>query len=115
MDSKQRKALRLKSASYQVIEGVLFRKNYDGVLLRCLEHEDRAKVVKELHDGPAGGNYSGDTTTYNILREGYYWPTLFKDTHAYVRKCDVCQRSGGRLVREAGQIQPVLVSEPFEH
>ena len=44
--SKQRRALRLKSASYQVIDGVIFRKNYDGVLLRCLEHEDATKVVK---------------------------------------------------------------------
>ena len=35
--SKKRRALRLKSESYQFIEGVLFRNNYDGVLLRCLE------------------------------------------------------------------------------
>ena len=34
---KQRRALRLKSASYQIIAGVLFRKNYDGVFRRCLE------------------------------------------------------------------------------
>ena len=45
--SNQRRALRLKSASYQVIEGVLFRKNYDGVLRRCLEQEDVAKVVNK--------------------------------------------------------------------
>ena len=59
--------------------------------MRCLEHEDAAKVVKELHDGLTGGNYSGDTTAQNILRVGYYCPTLFKDAHAYVRKCDTCQ------------------------
>ena len=52
--SKQRRALRLKSASYQLVEGVLFKKNYDGVLLRCLEKEDAKKVMSELHDGPAG-------------------------------------------------------------
>ena len=46
-------------------------KNYDGVLIRCLEREDAAKVVLELHDGPAGGHFSGDTTTHNILRAGY--------------------------------------------
>ena len=32
-NSKQRRALHLKSASYQRIDGVLFRKNYDGVFL----------------------------------------------------------------------------------
>ena len=114
MASKKRRALWLKSTSYQVIDGVLFRKNYDGVFFRCLEHEDVAKVVKELHDGPAGRNYLGDTIAHKILRVGYYWPTLFKDAHAYVRKCDTCQRSGGRLVKAARPLQPVIVSKPFE-
>ena len=35
--SKHRRSLRLKSSPYQVMDGVLFRKNYDGVLLRCME------------------------------------------------------------------------------
>ena len=54
--SKKIRELRLKSTSYQVIDGFLFRKNYEGVLLRFLEHEDATKVVKELHDNPAGGH-----------------------------------------------------------
>ena len=28
----------------------------------------------DLHDGPAGGHFSGDTTAHKILRAGYYWP-----------------------------------------
>ena len=71
-NSEQRRALHLKSASYQIVEGVLFRKNYDGVLLRCLEKEDAKKVMSELHDGPAGGHYSGDTIAHKVLRASYY-------------------------------------------
>ena len=26
------------------------------------------------------------------MRAGYFWPTLFKDSHAHVRKCNACQR-----------------------
>ena len=36
-NSKQRRALHLNSASCRIIDGVLFRKNYDGIFLRCLE------------------------------------------------------------------------------
>ena len=79
----------LKSVAYQIIDGILFRKNYDGVLLRCLEKEDTKKVITELHDGPVGGPFFGDTTTHKILRVRYYWPTFFKDAHAHVRKCDI--------------------------
>ena len=95
-NSKQRISLCLKSTSYQIINRILFRKNYDGVLLRCLEKEDAKKVIAELHDGLAGGHFFGDTIAHKILRAGYYWPTLFKDAHAHVRKCDICQRCGGR-------------------
>ena len=79
---------------------MLFRKNYDGVLLRWLEREYGTKVVIELLDGPVGGHFSRDTTAQNILRVVYYWPNLFKDAHAHVRKCDTCQRSGGRQAKE---------------
>ena len=84
------------------------------MFLRCLEKEDASKVVKELHDGPAGGHFSGDTIAHKILIDGYYWPMLFKDAHAYARKCDVCQRSGGRLSKAVGPLQPIIISEPFE-
>jgi hypothetical protein len=54
--------------------------------MRCLETRDVEKVLSKLHDGPASGHYGGDTTTHKILKVGYYWPSLFKYSHAYVRK-----------------------------
>ena len=111
---KQRRALCLKSVLYHIIDGLLFRRNYDGVFLRCLEHEDANKVVAELHDGPTGGHFSGDTTTHKILRAGYYWTTLFRDAHAHVRKCDTCQRCIGRQAKAVGPLKPVIILEPFE-
>ena len=38
---KQRRALHLKSVLYHIIDGVLFRKNYDGVFLGCKEGRSR--------------------------------------------------------------------------
>jgi hypothetical protein len=40
LNSKERRALRLKYAQYHLINSMLFRRNYAGVLLRCLEKED---------------------------------------------------------------------------
>jgi hypothetical protein len=37
LNPRERRALRLKSAQYLLINSVLFWINYDGVLLRCLE------------------------------------------------------------------------------
>ena len=70
--------------------------------------------MAELYDGPTGGHFSGDTTTHKILRVVYYWPTLFKDADAHVRKCDTCQRSSGRQAKAVGPLKPVIISEPFK-
>ena len=39
----------------------------------------------DLHDGPAGGHFSGDTTTHKIIKAEHYCPTLFKYAHAHVK------------------------------
>eukprot|EP00253_Pinus_taeda_P011099 PITA_11099 len=40
-----------------------------------------------MHNGPTGGHYGEETTTHKILRAGYCSPTVFRDSHAYARKC----------------------------
>ena len=40
-----------------MINDILFWKNYDGVLFRCLEKDDAQKVFIDLHDGSVGGHY----------------------------------------------------------
>jgi hypothetical protein len=44
LNPRERRALRLKSSQYHLINFVLFRLNYDGVLLRCIEKDDAEKV-----------------------------------------------------------------------
>jgi hypothetical protein len=114
LNPRERRALRLESTQYRLIKSVLFRVNYDGVLLRCLEREDVDKILKELHDGPAGGHFAGNTTAHNILRADYYWPTLFRDAHTYARNCKIFQMSTGREKRAVVPLQPVAVSRTFE-
>jgi hypothetical protein len=29
-----------------------------------------------------------------ILQYGFYWPTMFKDTHVLCKACENCQKSG---------------------
>ena len=79
-----------------MIDGVLFHQNYDNVLLKCLEKDVVDQVLIELHDGPVGGHFSRETTAHNVSRAGYYWPTLFKDAHAYAQKCKIFQVNVGR-------------------
>jgi hypothetical protein len=57
MERNKKRDLRLKLSQYHLIEGILCIKNYYGVFLRCLEKKDVDKVLSELHDGLANGNF----------------------------------------------------------
>jgi transposase InsO family protein len=114
LDPTKRRVLRLKSASFHLVNGILFRQNFDSVLMRCLEKDEAERVLLELHAGEAGGHFGGETTVYKVLRAGYYWPTLFRDVHALCRKCIICQKASGRLRKPSFPLQPVSVNSPFQ-
>jgi len=67
IDPKNSRVLRLRFVSFQLINDVLFRKNFDGVFLRCLEKEESKKVLAELHSSDVGGHFGGDTTAPKYL------------------------------------------------
>ena len=72
LEPKQKRDLRLKYAPYQLINDVLFRKNYDGVLLCCLEKDDAERVLEELHFGPSSGHFGGENTFHEVIHVSYY-------------------------------------------
>eukprot|EP00253_Pinus_taeda_P018977 PITA_18977 len=111
---ESKRAIRLKEKKFTIIDDVLFRQNYDSILLRCLEKPEAQKVLQELHDGPAGGHFGADTTAHKVIHAGYYWPTLFRDAHEYIRKCRNCRTSSGRQRKSAFPLQPVNIEQPFE-
>jgi hypothetical protein len=114
LNPRERREVKLKSTQYCLINFVLFRRNYDDVFLRCLEKENIERVLEELHEGPTGGHFVGESTAHKILRVGYYWPNLFRDSHTYVRKCKVCQFSTENEKRVVIPLQPVTIYRPFE-
>jgi hypothetical protein len=81
--------------------------------MHCLDKNEAEKVLLELHVREAGGNFSGDTTTHKVLRESYYWPTLFKYAHVLCRKCVIFQKAYGRIQKQTFPLQPVSVDSPF--
>jgi hypothetical protein len=71
-------------------------------------------VLVELHSGDAKDHFGGDTTTQKVLRDVYYWPTLFKDSHTLSRKCIICQKVAGRVKKDVFPLQLVMIDTPFQ-
>ena len=71
-------------------------------------------MMVELHVSEAVGHFGGDTTTLKVIRDGYYWPTLFKDAYTLFLKCIICQKAVGRVKKVAFPLQHVTVDTPFQ-
>ena len=46
LNYKHKHALRLKDKHYEIIDDVLFRRNYDSILLRCLEKTEAKRYCR---------------------------------------------------------------------
>ncbi|XP_075083392.1 uncharacterized protein LOC142167134 [Nicotiana tabacum] len=71
----------------------LYKKCADQLMRRCIPEKEVELVLYDCHASPYEGHHGGDRTTAKVLQFGFFWPTLFKDAHAFVKKCDQCQRT----------------------
>ena len=110
----QRRDLRLKAEKYALTQDGIGRRNPDGIILKCVNEEESKTIIKEIQAGMCSGHYAPGTTITNIMRAGYYWPTLFKDVHSFVRTCKECQFFSGKLRLRALPLNLVVVESPFQ-
>ena len=49
-----------------------------------------------------------------MFKLGYYWLSIFKDSKAYVKRCDSCQRIGRPVASNEMPLKSQVLIEPFE-
>jgi hypothetical protein len=89
MNPKERRTLKMKSNQYVLIVDILFITNYVGILLICVDEKKAQELMREFHEGICGGNFAPTTNAHKIIRDGFYWPSIFRDSYSIIRKC-VC-------------------------
>ena len=67
------------SARYSWVNGDLFNNSSDLLIIKCVREDEIIEILKACHDEPCGGHFADKRTSYNVLKLGYYWPTIFKD------------------------------------
>lgn len=110
---KKKRFYRLQNNSFRLVDGVLFKRNFHGVLLRCVDQCQADKILHEFYYGSSRGHFSAQTTIIKITCAGYFWPSMFKYVHTLVRECKECQYYAGRCKKAAMPLRLVMVEEPF--
>jgi hypothetical protein len=85
-----------------------------GILLNFLTEEETEGIINEFHKGICGGHHAWRATAYNILRVGYYWPSLFSDVNCMVRAYVECQMFAGKKKLHPLPLRPIKVETPFQ-
>lgn len=67
----------------------LFKYCLDQIIRRCISECDQRSVISFCHDHACGGHFSAKKTAAKILQCGFYWPSIFQDSHAYCKPVSV--------------------------
>jgi len=72
----------------------LFKYCPNQIYQRCILDNEVSSVMKFCHSEACEGHFSLRKTIEKILQSGFYWPTMFKDSHAFCKTCENCQKVG---------------------
>jgi len=91
----------------------LFKYYPDQIFQRCIPNNEVSSIIKFCHSKACGGHFSSKKTIAKILQCGFYWPTTFKDTHAFYKTCENCYKLGSISKHHMMPLNHILVIEIF--
>nr|GFB79430.1 reverse transcriptase domain-containing protein [Tanacetum cinerariifolium] len=70
----------------------LFKICADQVIRRCVHGKEALDILEACHNEPTGGDHGTNLTAKKVFDAGFFWTTIYKDAHEFVKNCDSCQR-----------------------
>ena len=88
---KEASKLRTRPPRFTIHKGSLYKRGFFTPILNCIAGKDADYVLREMHEGVCRNHIGARTLAGKALRQGYYWPTMLRDTTELVKKRKVCQ------------------------
>jgi hypothetical protein len=98
---------------YVVVEGDLYRRDANGILIRCITQEEGGNLLAEIHGGECGSHSLSRTLVGKAFWHGFYWPTELQDAAELVKNCKACQFHAKQIHTPAQALQMIPPSWPF--
>jgi hypothetical protein len=74
-----------KCRMYHLIDGVLYRQDANGVMMRCISREEGIHLLEDIHKGVCGSHSSWRSIIRKAFRHGFYWPTTKDDVMEVIK------------------------------
>ncbi|XP_019176073.1 PREDICTED: uncharacterized protein LOC109171496 [Ipomoea nil] len=112
-DEADAKVTKLRAPNYVFSGDKLYKRSYNGTLLRCLYPDEAKLVIKEVHEGVCSAHQGAYTIARRIMLQGYFWPKMLRDCAEYTKRCPKCQEFQALPGRPATNYTPVSTAIPF--
>jgi len=107
------KKLKIKALKFVLIDGDLYYRTLEGVLLKCLNLEEAKVVMCKVHEGICGTHQSAHKMKWLIRRTGYFMPDMLEECFKYYKGCQDCQKFGSIQRAPASAMNPIIKPWPF--
>ncbi|GJR71996.1 reverse transcriptase domain-containing protein [Tanacetum coccineum] len=114
MSSQQKKKFFKDVKHYFWDDPYLFRIGADQVIRRCVFGQEVVDILTACHNGPIGGHHGANYTAKKVFDSGFYWPTIYRDAHDLVTRCDACQCQGKISQKDEMPQNAIQVCEIFD-
>ncbi|GJY42289.1 reverse transcriptase domain-containing protein [Tanacetum coccineum] len=74
----------------------LFKICADEVSRQCVYDQEAVDILTACHNRPTGVHYGANYTAKKVFDSRFFWPTIYRDAHDLVTRCDACQRQAFR-------------------
>jgi hypothetical protein len=90
LSSSRDRKVPLQALRYTLLDGELYRRTIDGVLLRCVGREEAKIAMREVHEGMCRAHQAAHKMKWMLRRVGLFWPAVLKDCFNYYKGCASC-------------------------
>ncbi|GJY40769.1 reverse transcriptase domain-containing protein [Tanacetum coccineum] len=113
MSSQQKKKFFKDVKHYFWDDPYLFRICAYQMIRRCVYGHEAVDILTAYHNGPTGGHHGANYTAKKVFDSGFYWPTIYRDAHDLVTRCDACQCQGKILQNDEIPQNAIQVSVDY--
>jgi hypothetical protein len=102
-----------KSRMYHLIDGILYRRDTNGMMMKCISREEGIQLLQNVHSGACGSHSSWRSIIGKTFGHNFYWPIAKNDAMEVITKCKGCQFFKKQTTKYANHLRLIDLSWPF--
>jgi hypothetical protein len=113
LEKKSAVQLKMKAGRFTMVNRILCKRGFTLPLLKWVSPEEGNYILWEIRDGICESHFGVKALAYKVIRAGFYWPNMSKDSMIIVQNCDKCQRFTNITKQPPEELSSISSHWPF--